>query len=65
MVCLTHNLSISVKKIGAVHGVMEHGEYHTFVVSGPIFKKSINIVKSDKITRDQHCFLDISECELQ
>ncbi len=43
----------------------EGGEYHhTFVVSGPIFKKRINILKSEKITRDQHCFLDILECEL-
>ena len=43
----------------------ENGEYHTLVVSGPIFKKRINIVKSEKVTRDGHCFLDILECELQ
>jgi diphthamide synthase (EF-2-diphthine--ammonia ligase) len=43
----------------------EGGEYHTLVVSGPIFGKRINIVKSEKITRDQHCFLDMLECELQ
>jgi len=43
----------------------ENGEYHTLVVSGPIFKKRINILKSEKVTRDQHCFLDILECELQ
>jgi len=54
-----------ISKIKGVDISGEGGEYHTFVVSGPIFKKSINIVKSDKITRDQHCFLDISECELQ
>ncbi|MDL1968919.1 MAG: hypothetical protein LWW97_10355 [Deltaproteobacteria bacterium] len=42
----------------------EGGEYHTFVVSGPIFKKRINILKSEKITLDQRCFLNILECEL-
>ncbi|NQT09956.1 MAG: diphthine--ammonia ligase [Desulfobacteraceae bacterium] len=53
-----------ISKIKGVDISGENGEYHTFVVSGPIFKKRINIVKSEKITRDQHCFLDISECEL-
>ena len=40
------------------------GEYQTFVVSGPIFKKKLKILKSEKITREGHCFLDIAECEL-
>ncbi|MDL2124074.1 MAG: diphthine--ammonia ligase [Deltaproteobacteria bacterium] len=56
-----------VKDISKIKGVDisgEGGEYHTFVVSGPIFKKRINILKSEKITRDRHCFLDILECEL-
>ena len=43
----------------------ENGEYHTFVVSGPIFKKRINILKSRNVIRDQHCFLDITEAELE
>jgi hypothetical protein len=25
------------------------------------FKKAINILKSEKITQEEHCFLDISE----
>jgi len=56
-----------VRDISKVKGVDmsgEGGEYHTFVVSGPIFNKKINILKSQKITRDEYCFLDISECEL-
>ena len=53
-----------ISKIKGVDISGEGGEYHTFVVSGPIFKKRINILKSEKITRDQHCFLDILECEL-
>ncbi|MCG2754499.1 MAG: diphthine--ammonia ligase [Desulfobacteraceae bacterium] len=54
-----------ISKIKGVDISGEGGEYHTLVVSGPTFKKRINILKSEKITRDQHCFLDISECELQ
>ena len=57
-----------VRDISKVKGVDisgEGGEYHTFVISGPIFKKRINILKSEKITRDGHCFLDILGCELQ
>ncbi|MBW1745256.1 MAG: diphthine--ammonia ligase [Deltaproteobacteria bacterium] len=53
-----------ISKIKGVDISGEGGEYHTFVVSGPIFGKRINILKSEKITRDQHCFLDILECEL-
>ena len=43
----------------------ENGEYHTLVISGPIFKKRINIIKAEKITRDEHCFLDILETDLR
>jgi len=53
-----------ISKIKGVDISGEGGEYHTFVVSGPIFKKRINILKAEKITRDQRCFLDILECEL-
>ena len=55
-----------VREISKVRGVDisgENGEYHTFVVSGPIFEKKLKILKSKKITREDHCFLDISECE--
>ena len=62
---IDHDFVRDISKIKGVDISGENGEYHTFVVSGPIFKKSIGILKSDKITRDQHCFLDISECELQ
>ncbi len=54
-----------ISKIKGVDISGEGGEYHTFVVSGPIFKKRINILKSEKVSRGEHSFLDISECELQ
>jgi uncharacterized protein (TIGR00290 family) len=54
-----------ISKIKEIDISGEGGEYHTFVISGPIFKKKINILKSEKITRDEHCFLDMLECELE
>jgi uncharacterized protein (TIGR00290 family) len=61
---IDHDFVRDISKIKGVDISGEGGEYHTFVVSGPIFKKRINILKSEKITRDRHCFLDILECEL-
>ena len=40
----------------------ENGEFHTFVVDGPIFKKRIEITKSQAILKEgfwKHWFLDI------
>ncbi len=42
----------------------EAGEYHTFVVDGPLFKKRIKILKSNKILRENYWFLDISSYEI-
>jgi uncharacterized protein (TIGR00290 family) len=42
----------------------ENGEYHTFVTDGPMFKKKINITRSQPITRDNHRFLDTLEYSL-
>ncbi|SRR5258708_3296111 len=43
----------------------ENGEYHTFVIDGPLFKKKIEITKTDKVFRDGYWFLDIQEYHLQ
>jgi uncharacterized protein (TIGR00290 family) len=56
-----------IDEISQVKGVDisgENGEYHTFVVSGPIFNKRLHILISETITRDKRCLLDILECEL-
>ncbi|NQT28425.1 MAG: diphthine--ammonia ligase [Candidatus Omnitrophica bacterium] len=42
----------------------EAGEYHTFVFDGPIFKKKIKILKTEKIQRDKSWFLDILDYEI-
>ena len=42
----------------------EKGEYHTLVMSGPIFKKEIRIVQSENIVQAERSVLDIAACEL-
>ncbi|MDO8734022.1 MAG: diphthine--ammonia ligase [Elusimicrobiota bacterium] len=37
----------------------EKGEYHTYVHSGPIFKKPLKITRGEKMLRDDHWFLEI------
>ena len=39
----------------------ENGEYHTFVVSGPMFKGRIEITEEEVIRRDSYWFLDIKD----
>jgi diphthine-ammonia ligase len=38
----------------------EHGEYHTFVIDGPLFKNHVRILKNERILKDGYWFLDIS-----
>jgi len=45
----------------------ENGEFHTFVIDGPIFKKKIDITKSCAILKEgfwKHWFLDIQEYKM-
>jgi uncharacterized protein (TIGR00290 family) len=46
----------------------ENGEFHSYVFDGPIFKKKINIKKTDKILKNglwKHWHLDIKEFEFE
>ena len=43
----------------------EAGEFHTLVVDGPLFKKRLEITKSEKVTRGEHHFLEIIGIELR
>ena len=42
----------------------EVGEYHTLVVDGPVFIKRLEILKSEKVFREGHWFLDILKTTL-
>jgi len=39
----------------------EHGEFHTFVMDGPLFKNRIEIIKTRRVQRDDRWFLEIEE----
>lgn len=54
-----------MSKIEGVDIAGENGEYHTLVLSGPVFERRITITQSEKVIRDEHCFLDISACEVR
>ncbi len=47
-----------------IHPCGEHGEYHTFVIDGPLFQRKIEITKSDKKFKDGTWLLDISEYKM-
>ena len=47
-----------------IHPCGEHGEYHTFVVDGPLFQRSVKLIESNKKLKEGDWFLDISEYSL-
>ena len=42
----------------------DKGEYHTLVIDGPLFKRSISIEKSSKLTVNGRSLLNIQQCSL-
>jgi len=46
------------------HPCGERGEYHTFVIAGPVFKKALKVTQGNKERGDKMWFLEIS-VELQ
>jgi len=43
----------------------EAGEYHTLVIDGPLFKKRLEIIKSETVSRGEYHFLEILETTLK
>jgi len=43
----------------------EYGEFHTFIIDGPMFGKKLRIVDSKKILKDGYWFLDILKCRAE
>jgi len=52
-----------LSKMEGVDMAGENGEYHTLVISGPIFKKRMRIVQSENIIQAARSVLDIAACE--
>ena len=53
------------KKTGVITACGEAGEYHTLVIDGPLFKKRVEILKTENILRDKHWFMEILDAGLQ
>lgn len=43
----------------------EAGEFHSLVIDGPLFRKRLEIKESEKVTRGEHHFLEITRIELK
>jgi len=43
----------------------EAGEYHTLVIDGPVFRQRLEITKTEKVTRGEHYFLEITGLKLK
>jgi len=48
-----------------IHPCGENGEYHTFVIDGPIFKEQIDILNADKLLKEKQWFLKITKYRLR
>ena len=53
-----------LKERGGVDLCGENGEYHTFVLDGPIFRERVTILEAGKVLRDGYWFLDIRDFAL-
>ncbi|MDD5038453.1 MAG: diphthine--ammonia ligase [Dehalococcoidales bacterium] len=62
---IDHAFLADLAKLPNITPCGESGEYHTLVIDGPLFQKSIEITAGDKVLRDGRWFLDIVECELR
>ncbi len=53
-----------LKDLNEVDLCGEAGEYHTLVTFGPIFKNKLKLLKTAKVKRGKHWFLDILDYEI-
>ena len=53
-----------IKKLLNVDMCGENGEYHSLVVNGPLFKKRLEVTKSEPVSRNGYWFLDIQRYQL-
>jgi len=62
---IDRNMIRELKELG-ICPCGENGEFHTLVIDGPVFRRKINIIESEKILRDgfwKHWSLDIRKYE--
>jgi diphthine-ammonia ligase len=54
-----------MKKTKQITSCGEAGEYHTFVIGGPLFKRRVEILETNKVLREGRWFLDILKGEIR
>jgi len=54
-----------LRKTKSITPCGEAGEYHTYVINGPLFRRRIEIQEARKELKDGHWFLRITKCELK
>ena len=54
-----------LKKTSDITPCGEAGEYHTFVIDGPLFKQRVEVLETNKVLREGHWFLDILKSQLK
>ncbi len=54
-----------LSKLGNITPCGEAGEYHSYVINGPLFRRRIEIQEARKELKDGHWFLRIAKCELK
>jgi uncharacterized protein (TIGR00290 family) len=56
-----------LQELATRHGIHlcgENGEYHTFVIAGPLFQRPLTIIPRGKLHRDGRWFLEVERCDL-
>lgn len=61
---IDRNFVRDLRNKSGIHLCGELGEYHTFVTDGPMFKRQIRILSSQKTSRNGYWFLDVLKYEL-
>jgi len=54
-----------LKQTSGIQPCGEAGEYHTFVIDGPLFNQRVEILETNKVLRAGHWFLEILKGELR
>lgn len=54
-----------LKQTSGIQPCGEAGEYHTFVIDGPLFEQRVEILETNKVLKEGHWFLEILTSDLR
>lgn len=58
---IDHQFLEDIKQLPNIDICGENGEYHSFVLNGPLFKKKLTITQAEKVLRNGYWFYDLQE----